>query len=123
MFKILIILIIIVYQMVCTVFSQGLDRTFKSRSGNFPIQISGLDLPELKEVPLIRVSPLTLPRLPEWKSTRFLPEDPSWLDRGGKLFKKGIAFYYTERPTEALQHFRQVQESYPETPWYAPSLF
>ena len=123
MIKTLIILFIIVYQMVCTVFSQGLERTFKSRSGNFPIQISGLDLPELKEVPLIRVSPLTLPRLPEWKSTRFLPEDPSWLDRGGKLFKKGIASYYTERPTEALQHFRQVQESYPETPWYAPSLF
>ena len=121
--KQLILLVIIVNQFICTAFSQNLERTFESRSGNFPILISNLDLPEMEKVPLVRVSPQGFPRLPDWRSSRFLPEDPSWLDRGGKFFKEGMTAYYTERPLEALKHFRQVLESYPETPWFVPSLF
>ena len=37
----LILLVIIVNQFICTSFSQNLERTFESRSGNFPILISG----------------------------------------------------------------------------------
>ena len=121
--KQLILLVVIVNQFICTAFSQNLERTFESRSGNFPILISSLDLPEMEKVPLVRVSPQAFPRLPDWRSSRFLPEDPSWLDRGGKFFKEGMTAYYTERPLEALKHFRQVLESYPETPWFVPSLF
>ena len=77
----------------------------------------------MEKVPLLRVSPQGFPRLPDWRSSRFLPEDPSWLDRGGKFFKEGMTAYYTERPLEALKHFRQVLESYSETPWFVPSLF
>ena len=121
--KQLILLVVIVNQFICTAFSQNLERTFESRSGNFPILISSLDLPEMEKVPLVRVSPQGFPRLPDWRSSRFLPEDPSWLDRGGKFFKEGMTAYYTERPLEALKHFRQVIESYPETPWFVPSLF
>ena len=77
----------------------------------------------MQKVPLLRVSPQGFPRLPDWRSSRFLPKDPSWLDRGGKFFKEGMTAYYTERPLEALKHFRQVIESYPETLWFVPSLF
>ena len=101
---------VIVNQFICTAFSQNLERTFESRSGNFPILISNLDLPEMEKVPLVRVSPQGFPRLPDWRSSRFLPEDPSWLDRGGKFFKEGMTAYYTERSHEALKHFRQVLE-------------
>ncbi|GIS36781.1 MAG: hypothetical protein Ct9H90mP8_2010 [Pseudomonadota bacterium] len=91
--------------------------------GIFLFLFPSLDLPEMEKVPLLRVSPQGFPRLPDWRSSRFLPEDPSWLDRGGKFFKEGMTAYYTERPLEALKHFRQVLESYPETPWFVPSLF
>ena len=118
--KQLILIAIIVNQFVCTAFSQNLERTFESRSGNFPILISSLDLPEMEKVPLLRVPQQAFPRLPDWRSSRFLPEDPSWLDRGCKFFKEGMTAYYKERPLEALKHFRQVLESYPETPWFVP---
>ena len=62
----------------------------------------------MKKVPLVRVSPQGFPRLPDWRSSRFLPEDPSWLDRGGKFFKEGMTAYYTERPLEALKHFLRI---------------
>ena len=121
--KQLILLVIIVNQFIFTAFSQNLERMFKSRSGNFPILISSLDLPEMENLSLLRVPQQSFPRLPDWRSSRFLPEDPSWLDRGGKFFKEGMTAYYTERPLEALKHFRQVLESYTETPWFVPSLF
>ncbi|MEC7562206.1 MAG: hypothetical protein VX662_00795, partial [SAR324 cluster bacterium] len=102
----MILLVIIVNQFICTAFSQNLEKTFESRSGNFPIHISSLNLPEMEKVLLVQVSSQGFPRLPDWRSSRFLPEDPSWLDRGGKFFKEGMAAYYTERPHEALKHFR-----------------
>ncbi|MED5289330.1 MAG: hypothetical protein VX417_05010, partial [SAR324 cluster bacterium] len=52
--KQLILLVVIVNQFICTAFSQNLERTFESRSGNFPILISSLDPPEMEKVPLVR---------------------------------------------------------------------
>jgi hypothetical protein len=90
---------------------------------NCPIPIPNLLLPKLTAHHLVSVPDRVLPDLPDWHYSRFIPEDLSWLDSAGKLYKEGINSLYQGNPKEALNQFRAVTGEYPETPWFAPSLF
>ncbi|MEE3122181.1 MAG: tetratricopeptide repeat protein [SAR324 cluster bacterium] len=104
-------------------FLQASERSFQTRSGEYEIYIPVLKLPEFSRVSLVEVGTVSFPLLPEWKNSRFIPEEPSWLDESGKLYKEGINAYYKGRNEIALEHFRQIEESHPDRPWSIPSMF
>ena len=66
--------------------------TVKTLSGSFPLPIPILRLPKIQEVPLVSVSDVVLPELPDWYYSRFIPKDPSWLDSAGKFYKEGLVY-------------------------------
>jgi len=55
--------------------------------------------------------------------SRFIPEDPSWLDSAGKFYKEGLIYLFRGDLNVAFKRFQSVTDNYPETPWFAPSLF
>ena len=97
--------------------------TVKTHSGLFPLPIPTLRLPDLREFPLVTVPDAVFPELPDWHYSRFIPEDPSWLDSAGKFYKEGLVYLFRGDLNVAFKRFQSVTDNYPETPWFAPSLF
>ena len=103
--------------------SRGNVATVKTHSGSFPLPIPTLRLPDLPEFPLVTVPDAVFPELPDWHYSRFIPEDPSWLDSAGKFYKEGLVYLFRGDLNVAFKRFQSVTDNYPETPWFAPSLF
>ena len=120
----LIFTIILVFQ-VASGFAESRENvaTVKTHSGSFPLPIPTLRLPSHLVTPLVTVPDAVLPELPEWHYSRFIPEDPSWLDSAGKFYKEGLIYLFRGDLNVAFKRFQSVTDNYPETPWFAPSLF
>jgi len=120
----LIFTIILVFQ-VASGFAESRENvaTVKTHSGSFPLPIPTLRLPDHPGSPLVTVPDAVFPELPDWHYTRFIPEDPSWLDSAGKFYKEGLVYLFRGDLNVAFKRFQSVTDNYPETPWFAPSLF
>ena len=103
--------------------SSSKDLKIETHYGVFPLPVPILRLPELLELPLVSVSGAIFPDLPDWHYPRFVPEDPSWLDRSGNFFKEGIVHLFSGDLNLAFKRFQTVTDEYSETPWFTPSLF
>jgi tetratricopeptide (TPR) repeat protein len=97
--------------------------TVKTHSGSFPLPIPTLRLPSHPVTPLVTVPDAVFPELPDWHYSRFIPEDPSWLDSAGKFYKEGLVYLFRGDLNVSFKRFQSVTDNYPETPWFAPSLF
>jgi len=120
----LIFTIILVFQ-VASGFAESRENvaTVKTHSGSFPLPIPTLRLPDHPGSPLVTVPDAVFPELPDWHYSRFIPEDPSWLDSAGKFYKEGLVYLFRGDLNVAFKRFQSVTDNYPETPWFAPSLF
>jgi len=120
----LIFTIILVFQ-VASGFAESRKNvaTVKTHSGSFPLPIPTLRLPSHPVTPLVTVPDAVFPELPDWHYSRFIPEDPSWLDSAGKFYKEGLIYLFRGDLNVAFKRFQSVTDNYPETPWFAPSLF
>ena len=120
----LIFTIILVFQ-VASGFAESQENvaTVKTHSGSFPLPIPTLRLPSHPVTPLVTVPDAVFPELPDWHYSRFIPEDPSWLDSAGKFYKEGLIYLFRGDLNVAFKRFQSVTDNYPETPWFAPSLF
>jgi len=120
----LIFTIILVFQ-VASGFAESRENvaTVKTHSGSFPLPIPTLRLPDHPGSPLVTVPDAAFPELPDWHYSRFIPEDPSWLDSAGKFYKEGLVYLFRGDLNVAFKRFQSVTDNYPETPWFAPSLF
>jgi len=120
----LIFTIILVFQ-VASGFAESQENvaTVKTHSGSFPLPIPTLRLPSHPVTPLVTVPDAVFPELPDWHYSRFIPEDPSWLDSAGKFYKEGLVYLFRGDLNVAFNRFQSVTDNYPETPWFAPSLF
>jgi len=120
----LIFTIILVFQ-VASGFAESRENvaTVKTHSGSFPLPIPTLRLPSHPITPLVTVPDAVFPELPDWHYSRFIPEDPSWLDSAGKFYKEGLIYLFRGDLNVAFKRFQSVTDNYPETPWFAPSLF
>ena len=120
----LIFTIILVFQ-VASGFAESRENvaTVKTHSGSFPLPIPTLRLPDHPASPLVTVPDAVFPELPDWHYSRFIPEDPSWLDSAGKFYKEGLVYLFRGDLNVAFKRFQSVTDNYPETPWFAPSLF
>ena len=120
----LIFTIILVFQ-VPSGFAESRENvaTVKTHSGSFPLPIPTLRLPSHPVTPLVTVPDAVFPELPDWHYSRFIPEDPSWLDSAGKFYKEGLVYLFRGDLNVAFNRFQSVTDNYPETPWFAPSLF
>ena len=120
----LIFTIILVFQ-VASGFAESRENvaTVKTHSGSFPLPIPTLRLPDHPGSPLVTVPDAVFPELPDWHYSRFIPEDPSWLDSAGKFYKEGLVYLFRGDLNVAFKRFQSVIDNYPETPWFAPSLF
>ena len=116
--------IILVFQ-VASGFAESRENvaTVKTHSGSFPLPIPTLRLPDHPASPLVTVPDAVFPELPDWHYSRFIPEDPSWLDSAGKFYKEGLVYLFRGDLNVAFKRFQSVIDNYPETPWFAPSLF
>ena len=103
--------------------SQKSSFEVKTKFGSFNLSIPTLRLPKLQKYPLIEVPNVTLPELPDWYDPRYIPENPSWLDQAGKFYKEGIEYLFRGELNMALKRFTSVTDNFPETAWYAQSLF
>ena len=123
-FSIILLILIICCQPVSG-FSESSSSTLevKTHYGTFPLPVPTLRLPELPELPLVSVTETAYPELPDWNYPRFIPDDPSWLDRSGKFYKEGIVHLFRGDLNVALKRFQTVTDDYPETPWFTPSWF
>ena len=123
-FIFLIITIVLVCQST-SVYSESIKNVaeVKTHYGSFPLPIPALRLPELPPIALVSVSEAAFPVLPDWHYSRFIPEDPSWLDRSGKFYKEGIVHLFRGNLNVAFKRFQAVTDDYPETPWFTPSWF
>ena len=119
------ILTIIIYCQPVSGFSESSSSNLqvKTHYGTFPLPIPTLRLPELPELPLVSVTEAEYPELPDWHYPRFIPDDPSWLDRSGKFYKEGIVHLFRGDLNVARKRFQTVTDDYPETPWFTPSWF
>jgi len=120
----LIFTIILVFQ-VASGFAESRENvaTVKTHSGSFPLPIPTLRLPDHPGSPLVTVPDAVFPELPDWHYSRFIPEDPSWLDSAGKFYKEGLVYLFRGDLNVAFKRFQSVTDNYPETPWFSPSLF
>jgi len=120
----LIFTIILVFQ-VASGFAESRENvaTVRTHSGSFPLPIPTLRLPSHPVTPLVTVPDAVFPELPDWHYSRFIPEDPSWLDSAGKFYKEGLIYLFRGDLNVAFKRFQSVTDNYPETPWFAPSLF
>ena len=120
----LIFTIILVFQ-VPSGFAESRENvaTVKTHSGSFPLPIPTLRLPSHPVTPLVTVPDAVFPELPDWHYSRFIPEDPSWLDSAGKFYKEGLVYLFRGDLNVSFKRFQSVTDNYPETPWFAPSLF
>ena len=120
----LIFSIILVFQ-VASGFAESRENvaTVKTHSGSFPLPIPTLRLSSHPVTPLVTVPDAVFPELPDWHYSRFIPEDPSWLDSAGKFYKEGLVYLFRGDLNVAFKRFQSVTDNYPETPWFAPSLF
>ena len=120
----LIFTIILVFQ-VASGFAESQENvaTVKTHSGSFPLPIPTLRLPSHPVTPLVTVPDAVFPELPDWHYSRFIPEDPSWLDSAGKFYKEGLVYLFRGDLNVSFKRFQSVTDNYPETPWFAPSLF
>jgi len=120
----LIFTIILVFQ-VASGFAESRENvaTVKTHSGSFPLPIPTLRLPSHPVTPLVTVPDAVFPELPDWHYSRFIPEDPSWLDSAGKFYKEGLIYLFRGDLNVAFKRFQSVTDNYQETPWFAPSLF
>ncbi len=120
----LIFTIILVFQ-VASGFAESRENvaTVETHSGSFPLPIPSLRLPDHPASPLVTVPDAVFPELPDWHYSRFIPEDPSWLDSAGKFYKEGLVYLFRGDLNVAFKRFQSVIDNYPETPWFAPSLF
>ena len=95
----------------------------KTEFGTFPLHIPNLFLPEYKKVPLVKVQEVNLPELPDWYESRYIPDNPSWLDKAGKFYKEGLESFFLGDLKIALKRFQSVIQDYPETKWFYLSWF
>ena len=92
-------------------------------SGSYPLPVPVLRLPDLPIFPLVSVTKAPVPELPDWHNSRFVPDEPGWLDRSGKYYKEGIVQLFRGNLSLALMRFQIVLEEFPETDWFIPSRF
>ena len=95
----------------------------KTKLGSFPINIPDLDLPEIKKISLVKVSVSNLPDLPDWYDSRYVPENPSWLDEAGKFYKEGIESLFLGNMEISFKRFQSIIDEHPETKWFYLSSF
>ena len=108
-------------------FSQSVSGDLTSKNNSFeikttfgflPLSIPDLRLPDINKLPLVTVSEPILPDLPNWLVSRYIPDNPSWLDQAGKFYKEGIENFFLGEFNIALKRFQSVVDDYPETQWF-----
>ena len=122
------ILLVIAYLIVSLVSSvlaaTSLNLTIvNTRLGSYSLPVPELRLPDLPIFSLVTVSEAPVPELPDSHSSRFVPNEPGWLDRSGKYYKEGIMQLFRGNLTLALMRFQTIIDEYPETDWIIPSRF
>ena len=95
----------------------------KTKLGSFPINIPDLILPKIEKFPLVKVSESNLPELPDWYDSRFVPENPSWLDEAGKFYKEGIESLFLGNMDISFKRFQAIIDEHSETEWFYLSCF
>ena len=103
----LIFTIILIFQ-VASGFAESRENvaTLKTHSGSFPLPIPTLRLPDHPASPLVTVPDAVFPELPDWHYSRFIPEDPSWLDSAGKFYKEGLVYLFRGDLNVAFKRFQ-----------------
>ena len=124
-FFILLVIASVIVSLVSSVLAESSNNltVVNTRSGSYPLPAHVLRLPDLPIFSLVSVSEAPVPELPDWHSSRFVPDDPGWLDRSGKYYKEGIVQLFRGNLSLALMRFQTVIEEYPETDWLIPSRF
>jgi len=124
-FFILLVIASVIVSLVSSVLAESSNNltVVNTRSGSYPLPVPVLRLPDLPIFSLVSVSEAPVPELPDWHSSRFVPDDPGWLDRSGKYYKEGIVQLFRGNLSLALMRFQTVIEEYPETDWLIPSRF
>ncbi len=122
------ILLVIVYLIISLVSSVLAATTLNltivnTRLGSYSLPVPELRLPDLPIFSLVSVSEASVPELPDWHNSRFVPNEPGWLDRSGKYYKEGIMQLFRGNLTLALMRFQTIIDEYPETDWIIPSRF
>ena len=79
-----------------------------TRLGSYSLPVPELRLPDLPIISLVSVSEAPVPELPDWHSSRFVPNEPGWLDRSGKYYKEGIMQLFRGNLTLALMRFETI---------------
>ncbi len=126
--KLFFILLVITY-IIVSLASSALAATslnltiVNTRLGSYSLPVPELRLPDLPIFSLVSVSEAPVPELPDWHSSRFVPDEPGWLDRSGKYYKEGIMQLFRGNLTLALMRFQTIIDEYPETDWIIPSRF
>ena len=124
-FFIVLVIAFFIVSLVSSVLAESSNNltVVNTRSGSYSLPVPVLRLPDLPIFPLVSVSEAPVPELSDWHSSRFVPDDPGWLDRSGKYYKEGIVQLFRGNLTLALMRFQTVIEEYPETDWFIPSRF
>jgi len=124
-FFILLVIASVIVSLVSSVLAKSSNNltVVNTRSGSYSLPVPLLRLPDLPIFSLVSVSEAPVPELPDWYSSRFVPDDPGWLDRSGKYYEEGIVQLFQGNLTLALMRFQTVIEEYPETDWLIPSRF
>ena len=119
-----ILTIVLIFQVV-SAFAESRENvaTVKIHLGSFLLPIPTLRLPDPSPSPLVSVPDPVFPELPDWHYAHFIPENPSWLDSAGKFYKEGIVYLFRGELNIAFNRFQSVTDNFPETSWFAPSLF
>ena len=91
-FFIVLVIAFLVVNLVSVVLAESSSNltVVNTRSGSYSLPVPVLRLPDLPIFSLVSVSEAPVPELSNWHSSRFVPDEPGWLDRSGKYYKEGI---------------------------------
>ena len=105
-FIILLVIVSLSVSLVSRVLAESSNNlaVVNTRSGSYSLPVPLLRLPDLPIFSLVSVSEAPVPELSNWYSSRFVPDDPGWLDRSGKYYKEGIVQLFRGNLTLSLIH-------------------
>ena len=112
--RISIILVYLLFLIICqpvNLFSRGvsINNDIVTEFGVFRLTIPTLRLPKINKIPLVSFTKVDIPNLPNWYHSRFIPDDPSWLDNSGKFYKEGIVNMYSGNIELAFKRFKDFE--------------